>query len=156
MKQLLVDAQALRAAELHIPVEEQVEVVEALGDNWAQLRRQGLEVALEVHAVVVEDLLDVVALVGVAQQVVGGHFEVPRQKADRFKVGLLALGLIARDSGALFLDEPGQILLGHSPLLAQGDKTGGKLLHCSTSMKFYYTCHAPFCVAIAPKIGNHG
>lgn len=54
MKQLLVDAQALRAAELHIPVEEQVEVVEALGDDRAQLWREALEVTLEVYAVVVE------------------------------------------------------------------------------------------------------
>lgn len=104
MKQLLVDPEAFRPGELHITGQQQVEAVEALGDDGAQLGGQILVVTLKVHLVVEKDLLNVVALVGVAQQVVGGHVEVIRQPADRIEVRLLALGLVAGDGGTLFVD----------------------------------------------------
>ena len=111
MEQLLIDLQALRAGELHIPAQQQVKAVKALGNDGAQLRRHGLEVALEIAPVVIENLLDVISLVREAQQVVGGHTEILRKETEHVKGWLLVLDFIAGDGGAGFVYDLGQLLL---------------------------------------------
>lgn len=101
MKQLLIYAEAFGPGKLHIAAQQQVEAVKTLGDDRAQLGRHILEMPLEIYGIVVKHLLDVISLVGMAQQVVSGHTEIFGKKADRLKVRLFALRLVAGDGRTL-------------------------------------------------------